>query len=295
MTIGTTLVVSSVVLLVFFVHHLAQSIVADTIINRVGDALDSFTSALPAKKNHAGDSRFTSDPLPEGTIVTSPRSGYLQFVDYETIVRKAAHADTSVVIAHRPGQFVVAGETLARVTSAKAEGDMAKCVRDSIEIGNGRTAVQDIEYSIRQLVEIALRALSSGINDPFTACAVIDRLAKSLASIMERSLPQSVFRDEKGTVRVYAPQADFEGIADVAFNQIRQAGAEQPAIMIRLADGLGQLLGVADTQQAAVLRVHLERVRETGAREIADASDRKALNARIASAVQVQADALPSA
>ncbi len=291
-TIGTTLVVSSVVLLVFFVHHLARSIVADTIIDRVGDALDSFTSALPAKKDGAGDSAFNPDQLPTGTIVTSARSGYLQLIDFETIVREAEHADTNVVIAHRPGQFVVAGEALAHMTSANAAGDMAKCVLGSIEIGNGRTAVQDIEYSIRQLVEIALRALSSGINDPFTACAVIDRLANSLARIMERSLPQSVFRDEKGIVRVYAPQADFEGIADVAFNQIRQAGAEQPAIMIRLADRLGQLLGVADTRQSAVLRVHLERVRETGARAIADVSDRKALDARIASAFQVPAHAL---
>src|SRR5690606_12834620 len=119
---------------------------------------------------------------------------------------------------------VLANGIYAWVNPASALDDRLRSeIESSVLIGPERTIVQDVEYSVRQLVEIALRALSPSVNDPFTALAVIDRMALSLGRILRRGPPQMVWRDEEGNPRVAAPSSDFEGILDVAFTQIRQA------------------------------------------------------------------------
>jgi uncharacterized membrane protein len=159
---------------------------------------------------------------------------------------------------------------------------------NAVVCGPDRTPSQDLEYSIRQLVEIALRALSPGVNDPFTACTVLDRIAASIAKIMRRGSAQSRWCDEDGAERLLIPLSGFDGIVDTALNQIRQAGAAQPAILIRLVDRLGQLLDHADTDQTAVLTRHIDLALATGVENIADEADRLALSARVASIVNLK-------
>jgi len=168
---------------------------------------------------------------------------------------------------------------------------LEESITEAIVIGASRTPIQDIEYPIRQLVEIALRALSPGVNDPFTAIAVIDRLAGSIATIMTRGEPQSVWQDENDVVRMLLPTASFDGILDAAFNQIRQAGAGQPAILICLVDRLDQLLGQANERQAKPIMRHIERTRATVEESVRDDSDRTACLTRADEAARMQSKA----
>src|SRR5690606_26944955 len=140
-------------------------------------------------------------------------------------------------------------------------------------------------YSVRQLVEIALRALSSGVNDPYTALAAIDRMALSLGRVLKRGPPQMVWRDAEGNPRLAAPGSDFEGILDVAFTQIRQAAGDHAAILIRLAEKLGQLAEQADSCQCVTILEHLNLVRAAGRRSLPEKADQAVLERRFEIAV----------
>ena len=282
-TLGTALVLLSFISLVLFVHHLARSIVADTMIERVGEVLDQAISIyLPEKREQdplagAPMARLTGVPLRTET------GGYVQVINYDELLAAAERADALIELALRPGHHVLANGTYGWVTPASAFDDkMRSEIESSVLIGEERTIVQDVEYSVRQLVEIALRALSSGVNDPYTALAAIDRMALSLGRVLKRGPPQMVWRDAEGNPRVTGPSSDFEGILDVAFTQIRQAAGDHAAILIRLAEKLGQLAEQADAVQCQALEQQLELVSAAGQRGLPEHADQEVLQKRVA-------------
>jgi len=277
-TLGAALVITSVIVLLFFVHHLARSIVADTIIGRVGDILDGWIPArFPESETSRSDlSAISVPPEAKGTQLRARATGYIQAVDHDATVDAACAAGVTVALHYRPGHFVLCGDVIGWLWPPElADGDLEQALLETIVFGQTRTPVQDIEYPIRQLVEIALRALSPGVNDPYTAAAVVDRLAGSIAAIMARGDPQSLWRDADDMVRLIMPTTSLDGILDAAFNEIRQAGATHPAILIRLVDRLGQLLAHADEKQAETILRHLDLTRATGERGIPDEADLK--------------------
>jgi len=291
-TVGAGLVIASVIVLLFFVHHLARSIVADTIIGRVGDILDGWIpDRFPEKATRADDDFEDLASLQtEGKPICAPATGYIQAIDHQAVVEAACNAVVTVELSFRPGHFVLENDVLGKATPADSVDDaLERSLANAIVIGRNRTPVQDIEYPIRQLVEIALRALSRGVNDPYTAAAVVDRLSGSIAVIMTRADAQTVWRDDNDVIRLIVPAASLDGILDAAFNEIRQAGATQPAILIHLVDRLGQLLAHADERQAKAISRHVDLARATGERGIADQSDRKAFLARAEAAANAGA------
>lgn len=154
-------------------------------------------------------------------------------------------------------------------------------------LGNQRTAAQDVEFSFQQLVEIAVRALSPGINDPFTAIACVDRLGSALCRLARREMPSPHRFDPHGRLRLVAPGSTFGGIVDTAFNQIRQSARSNPAVAIRMLDAITQIAGhVQNAQGAACLRRHAGMI-VRGAREgVPEAEDLLAVEARFAAATQ---------
>ena len=153
--------------------------------------------------------------------------------------------------------------------------------------GNQRNAVQDVEFSLRQLVEIAVRALSPGINDPFTAIACVDRIGSALCRLARRDAPSPLRHDAEGRLRLVAPGASFAGIVDAAFNQIRQYSRSNPAVAIRMLDVIAQIAGhVQHTQDADCLLRHAGMILR-GAREaVPEADDRLAVETRFTAAAQ---------
>jgi len=281
---GTVLVLVCVATLLLFVHHLAQSIVADNVIDRVGAQLDGDIARLLPEET-AEQPQAPSDIDKRGAPVLLAYGGYVQAVDFQGIVNAAAKVDAVVALDIRAGQHAVPGRMAAHVAPKKAAQDgLCQAIQNAVLVGRQRTAVQDLEFSIRQLVEIALRALSPGINDPYTANAVVDRLTLSIAFVMTRGAAKSVWQDQDGKARLIAPVSTFDGITDAAFNQIRQQAL--PAVLIRMADNIGKLLQQADTAHRAALEKHLKLVVEAGRRSIAAEEDLAVLEARAKEARQ---------
>lgn len=192
-------------------------------------------------------------------------------------------ADAVFAVKVRAGHFVLKnGEHVVVHAGRPPSEEAVQDIRAAFVVGQERNSAQDLEFGLRQLVEIALRALSPGINDPYTAIAVIDRLGAALEEIFMRSLQQAVWRDKEGKVRVIAQRSDVQGLADAAFDAIRQAGQEIPAVLIRIADVLGQLAPVLHVEGAreAVAR-QLGKLAETAAEAHLTPSDRTAVLRRI--------------
>ena len=200
------------------------------------------------------------------------------------LTRSATRRDALVVLECRAGAFVAEQAWLARVHPPESLDEaFAHEIRQAVLIGGQRTPVQDLEFSIRHLVDVALRALSFAINDPNTAIATIDRLRGALARILRKQLPSGVYRDAQGGLRVLVHETGFDGIFDAAFHQIRQAGAKDPAVVIHLLRAIGRLAEHVRTieQRDGLLR-HAALIARAGLAHPADESDRADIRGALA-------------
>jgi uncharacterized membrane protein len=259
-SIGLLLGLLCVMALLFFMHVVARSIVADQVIRRVSreleEQIDELPSSAPARTpaDRAAPA-WPGDFEEHGVLLRSTHEGYVQAVDHESVAAAAARHDVHVSLDFKPGEFMCAQGWLGRVhPAARATAEVQDAIRDAIVIGDRRTATQDLEFSIRHLIDIALRALSPGINDTNTALVVVDRLRGALARLLGKQLAIVVRHPQAWRVRF--KQDSHEDVLDTAFNQIRQAATGNPAALIRLLQAQGRL---AEHVQSAAQRDALLR------------------------------------
>jgi uncharacterized membrane protein len=253
---GTALVLASVVTLLIFVHALARSIVADHVIARVGEALDDeLERAFPA--HTAG--REHAPPAGEHALELGTR-GYVQYINYEGLVRDLSGCDGQIVLAYSAGDHIIHGEVDAWGHGADHE-KLLRALRSVVIISSQRTSDQDPEWSVRQLVEIGLRALSPGINDEFTALAVIDRLTLSLSVLVTRDQEAGVWSDKEGYPRVFGPTPSIAGILESAFEQLRESGSSKHYVLERIATSLMRLAAIARPTNRPPLEQQISNLR----------------------------------
>jgi uncharacterized membrane protein len=288
-TVASILTIACLFALLYHVNLIAHSIVSDTIVRDVADSLDTAVGKL-AKDPPA----VVDDPAPPSwrhrCSSSTGKSGYVQIIDYESLHKLASEHDLLIVLHVRAGHFMLHDTNHFEVHSHDpVPDDILGRIAKAFIVGAGRTPTQDLEFSVRQLVEIALRALSPSLNDPFTAIAVINRLAAALEIVAGRSLPAREHRGDDGRLLVLADATDFEGLMDVAFNQIRQAADSKPAVLIGLARRLSDLLQAAGSneQRQAIVK-HLQMLERT-AQAIPEPLDRDDLLSVIAGARARQA------
>jgi uncharacterized membrane protein len=275
-TLGVASAVASLVMLIYFVHHLATSIQADRLVARVAADLNSAVDRLYPEEIGAGQGAPDDPRRGTGAAIATDGDGYIQAIDPDAILNAAVKADALIEVERRPGQYVLSGSPLARVwPGSRLTDDLARAVNASVARGPVRTPVQDIEFVINQIVEIAVRALSPGINDPFTAITCVDRLSSGLARLAQRRLPSAYRADEAGRVRVIAPPVPFPAVLDAAFRPIRQYGRTSPAVIIRLLEALAALARVAtDPEHRNVIRHHAELAARLDEEDVPGPSDR---------------------
>ncbi|WP_216710896.1 DUF2254 domain-containing protein [Glacieibacterium megasporae] len=217
MTVGILLAFLCVGTLVFFVGHMAGRINVDTVIELVSeDVNEALASSTLANAPH---SVLWSKLGTAAVAVTDPRRGYLQKLDRDALAEWAAANGVRIELLVRPGDFVFPGAVIARVEPG-VEG-IGEAIRRATALGAQRVSRADLEYPIRQLVEIAVRALSPGINDPHTAISVLDRMGATLFDIVPRFLPTGITYHE-GTPALRTSASSYDGIADAMFHMIRQ-------------------------------------------------------------------------
>lgn len=283
--------------LLFYLHKVARSIVSDTVVQRVGE---EFRAAVAAMLEDGREADKDPEASPgqasrDFAVLSLQASGYVQSIDYGALLDLATHRNLRLRIPIRAGHFVLERGEHVMIEDARAVPEtLAAEIRAAFTVGANRNPAQDLEYTIRQLVEIGLRALSSGINDAYTAMSVIDRLSIGLEDILRRSPQLAVLRDRGGTARIRANRSDTNGFMDAAFNQIRQAARGQPAILIHLADTIGKLAkSIRDRAAREAALRQLDRLDEEAGLSEAGASDRAEISARIQEARKAVLTAAP--
>ncbi|HEY0036991.1 MAG TPA: DUF2254 family protein, partial [Longimicrobium sp.] len=210
--------------------------------------------------------------------IASTEDGYIQALDERTLIRIGERGDLLLVIEKRPGHYVTEGAPLVRVwPPGKLGAREVRAVRAGFVIGAHRTPEQDVEFAVDQLAEMAVRALSPAINDPFTAMACLDWLGAALCRAGRGCTPDPVRTDAAGRVRVvHRCPITFPGLVDGAFNQIRQFGARTPAVALRMLETIEVVLRFArgDPEEVGSLLRHADMIHRAGVAAAAEPRDR---------------------
>lgn len=243
-SIGIVMALSSLGVLIYFIHHVSQSIYAPNVIAAVaGDLMQAIDRLFPkdedplALPEQAERVPVLPDDFDTQSIrVNATHSGYLQGIDFYLLREIASQHGLKLIVTHRPGQFVIYGDDLALIwPKERVDRDLSQRLRRAFVVGNQRVAPQDVEFAIDQLEEIALRALSAAINDPFTAINCIDWLGVALSRLAQKTIPPPYFTGTDGEVRVVIQHPiTFQGAVDAAFNQIRQHSGNHVSVRIRM-------------------------------------------------------------
>ncbi len=259
LSVAILLALACVGTLVYFVSHMAGRINVDEVVELVSDDVRSAIRRLTSEDPQPA-------PPPEAfwrgaKPVTDSRRGYLQQLDSDGLADWAAEHGTAIRLLARPGDHVFPGAPIAML-KPPVEG-AGKAIRDATALGSQRVSSVDLEFAVRQLVEVAVRALSPGINDPHTAISVLDRLGDSLCDLVPLHLPTGV-TERDGRPVLIIPGVDYAGLTDAMFHMIRQNGADQPAVLIRL---LEVLTAVAKCEADGTRMVTLARHADLALRE----------------------------
>jgi uncharacterized membrane protein len=289
-TVAIGLTLLSVAALVYFFHHVAISIQAPKVVATVARDLDRAIDALYPGELGAGGPEPDPADIPKvdrDVIVVSDTSGYVQVVDDAELLLLAERHGLVVRLLIRPGLFVIRGNpVLVARPAATVDPSLAAQLRSTLIIGDARTAEDDIEFSVRQLVEVALRALSPAINDPFTAMAAVDWLGAALARLAKEEFPSRYRYDHQGALRVVADVSTFPGIVHTIFSRIRYYGGDSPVVLNRLLEAVAafapHLRHEADRRQ---VRYETQAVVDAARARIASEADIEELERRFRAAM----------
>ena len=239
---AVALVVLSIGALIYYVHHVSTSLQIGELAAEIAQDFRSAIERLDVRDEGSSIDGVIPE-APEGAAeIAATESGYVQRVDYATLVQHAEERGATVWVRRETGAFVVEGTPLALVHPRETcDETLAHAVRHACIIGRDRTLWHDPEFAVKQLVEVALRALSPGVNEPFTAVTCIDRLTEGLACAAVAPAPRAAWRDAEGRPRVFSQPHPFATLLRASFDPIRIFAGTNPAIYARLLDSLTEL------------------------------------------------------
>lgn len=236
---GVLLGLVSIGFLIYYIHHVATSIQATSIVSQIAketihEIEETFpdANAAPPLDAQAQESELAKV---DWLRIPSTETGYIQNADVRALVELARKHDLVVEMRRRVGEFAIKGLPLVQIAPTKkdftVDKRLAEAINEAYDIGSFRTVEGDVAFGLRQIVDISLKDLSPAINDTTTAIICIDYLTSILVSLAKRpSCPSLYFAD--GNLRVISKQQRFEDFFDLAFNQIRQnAGGNVPVIL----------------------------------------------------------------
>jgi uncharacterized membrane protein len=289
---GLVLALLGIGVLVFFIHHMASIMQAGVIIGGVADETEAAIRRLfpqelgTAASEPAQQALFEQSDELTWILVPAAATGYVQTIDEEGLLALARRLGGVVRMARGVGSFVARGSSLASVARYDTgrplvlTEQLGQELNDQFTIGRQRTTEQDAGFGVRQLVDIALKALSPGINDTSTAVMCIDYLGALIASLAARRFAEPLRTDDDGPVRVVTVQPSFATFVDTAFDQILTAGEGDTAVYVRLLTALDTAASRTQVPaRRAVLRAHATRVAEAAAQALSSAYDRDQVQA----------------
>ena len=243
--VGIFLAAASVIVLVYFIHHVIAEIQAENVVAAVSDDLyETMDSVFPesVRTNEFGEGSPQELAL-LGTIgqrVSNPKEGFVLDVNYDKLVHLAIKNNSVVRLHVLPGDFAREGCPLATFWADKkpSSSGFSSSIRSCIPIGRQRSYEGDIGFGLQQLGLIAVRSLSPAINAVGAAMDANDRLIASLIRLGRREIPSPYRRDDSGKLRVISPAWDLESLIGDVLNPIRYAAAANPTVVAQMMRGL---------------------------------------------------------
>ena len=277
------LIFVSMLMLVFFVHHLAHSIQVDQVMLSVEKDTLRVVRHLPT----AGDFAPPLERPGWAVPLTARRSGYVQTFHLEELVQVAARHDVVVALVPMIGEHVVARAPIAWVWRPGQGGavdvagveltDVARALVHGVRVGFERTAEQDAAFGVRQLADVASKALSPAINDPYTAVQAVDHLSVVLAALAPLPLGHQRLADRAGTTRVHLPGRDWAYFLDLGLGQVRRFGHGEPRVVLALLRVARDVAFLCDEGRCAAVRQFVTVLLDDVRRDVAQPADREAL------------------
>lgn len=232
----------SILATIAFINHAAHSMDVSELLEKVSDAaVEVVHTEWPEPDDaHLGPERPGAPP-DDAHLVHFDRSGWVQRIDHEHLL-ETIPAGATLKLDIVPGRYAVLGAAIGAVWPAPPHPDQREAVeralRTAVQVGKARTGSQDVGYGVRQLVDVALRALSTGVNDPTTAQDAVFHLCTILHELLERRPPAVVMEGPDGRRVVRAHVYDHREIVELAFEQLRRAAASEPTVCIYLLEAI---------------------------------------------------------
>jgi uncharacterized membrane protein len=283
------LAIVSVAVLIYFIHHASNIIQASNVISEVSTELDRAIERLFPEKlgrsvsqSHQHVAEIPVDFDSQACPIPANSNGYLQLIDDEQLMKLACKHKLLLCLKYRPGNFIVKGSNLVMAwPGERVNRKLSEQINDAFILGNERTQQQDVEFPINQLVEIALRAISPAVNDPFTAIRCIDRLNAGLCRLAQRDFPSPYRYDDDNNLRVIAQRVTFADLTDAAFNSIRQYSTKDVGVRIRLLEAIAEIARyTCNSKERAVLLHHAHLIDRGSSEGVLEEVDRKYIHER---------------
>jgi uncharacterized membrane protein len=231
------LLLTSVLAFIYYIDHMAHAIRATTVMDSIANETHAVIDrAFPEALVDGSADEPDPDGLPRSELdqtIDAAHQGVLVAVDDASLLELASVGDRAVVVMPTIGESIQHGSALFRIRG-HWDGHDRDRLTDAVTVGRERTLQRDPGFGIRQLVDIALRALSPGVNDPTTAVQALDRIEGILRRLATRRFPPPVQRDEAGVPRLRVPQPDWPSFVRLATEEIRLAAVGQPVVERRL-------------------------------------------------------------
>jgi uncharacterized membrane protein len=246
-TVGLLLMLGTFSSLILLVHHISTMLQAPNIAAAAGAELRNVVLAeIPEMVNRDAGSQTSQEAAgilrrPDGYPVLVKETGYIELIDPEPVLALARESNLVIHLLRKPGRFVRRGEVIALVWLAEPHQEqpglhsigepLAEQIRNAFRIGNTRTPTQDVTYAVNQLVEMAVRAMSPAINDPFTAMTCLDYIGENLALFIRQGEKGAHYYDLNGRLRLVLEPVTFEELLSTAFDMLRHASCDNASVM----------------------------------------------------------------
>lgn len=269
LSVGIILAFICVATLVYFVGHMAGRINVDTVIELVSDDIHSAIQRLTTDERQPEPPPLTF--WRDATPITDARRGYLQQLDEHRLAAWASEHEIAIRLLVRPGDYVFPGAPIALMLPPVEGADVA--VRDATALGPQRAGSSDLRFAVRQLVEVAVRALSPGINDPHTAVSVLDRLGAVLCEMKPLYLPTGVRLAQERPVLV-VPHIQYDQLLNTMFHMIRQHAAGNVTVLMKQLEVLTLVVSCErDGDRMVSLKRHADLVLGDAERDVSNPAD----------------------
>jgi uncharacterized membrane protein len=267
-TVGMYLLVVSFASLILLIQHISTMLQAPNIAAAAGVELEGVVNEENRTEIRGGEyKRQTEKDLPDSIMETEPhlvvmnRTGYIKYIDLKSILPLAEKNDIVIRIVNKPGNFVRSGMVIARAWPAdRIDAELDQDIRNTFHLGRQRTPTQDAEYAVNQLTEMAVRAMSPAINDPFTAITCLDHVGNGLAMFVRQDVITPNIYDRNGQLRLMYDPVTFDELLNAAFDMLRHASSDNASVllhMLKTIDVISQDAKSPDARQSLLRHVTL--------------------------------------